>query len=383
MDDVIVSGAGPAGSLAARLCAQSGLDTVLLESSALPRPKCCAGGLLGRAMREMGCEIPARLVQSEMCGFTVNLSGTRYTYRFERTAGITVMREELDFHLTSLAVDSGANLYQSVEVLDIEQDGQGVRVTTSEGSFRSKNLIIAEGAKSRSATRIFGPRTASELATGSIIECEGAQDAGGLVHFHPWLKCRTGSASAACFPKRGGRITVSLFSRGVRRDDLLVLAAGILESNGLTSLGPIQERATFHPIPIKPRPRFRKGNVLLVGDAAGMASAFSGEGLTNAFKSAKLAASAVTASVNDGHSDSMAGYDAAMREIVSRLRRSSEMGPVIIDWLRGPSGERILRNLQTEKVLIEGCGDFVRGDIDLSGLTRIALPRLPRLLRRY
>ena len=380
---MIVSGAGPAGSLAARLCAQSGLDTVLLESSTMPRRKCCAGGLLGRAIKEMGCEIPAELVQSEMYGFTVNLGGNRYVYTFARTAGITVMREELDSHLASLAVDSGANLHQSVEVLNVEQESQGVRVTTSNGPILSKNLIIAEGAKSRSAARIFGHQTTSGVATGLAIECEGAQDAEGLVHFHPWLKCLTGSASAACFPKRGGLMTVSLFSRGVRRDELLQLADGIIESSGLTPLGSIQENAAFHPIPIEPRSRFSKGNVLLVGDAAGMASAFSGEGLTNAFKSARMAASAVTASVNDGLSDAVAGYDAEMQRIVSRMRHSAGLGMVLMDWLKGPSGERILRNLQAEGALVECCGDYIRGGMSLAELARVALPRLPRLLRRY
>ena len=49
MADVIVVGAGPAGSAAAKRCAEYGLDTLILEKRRLPRDKVCSGMIMGPA----------------------------------------------------------------------------------------------------------------------------------------------------------------------------------------------------------------------------------------------------------------------------------------------------------------------------------------------
>lgn len=51
MVDVAVIGAGPAGSVAAKLCAEQGLQTIVLDKSSFPRYKTCGGGLIGRGLR--------------------------------------------------------------------------------------------------------------------------------------------------------------------------------------------------------------------------------------------------------------------------------------------------------------------------------------------
>ena len=51
--DVIVVGAGPAGSAAAHYCAAAGLSVLLLEKSSFPRDKICGDGLTPRAVAEL------------------------------------------------------------------------------------------------------------------------------------------------------------------------------------------------------------------------------------------------------------------------------------------------------------------------------------------
>src|SRR4051812_189572 len=51
--DVIVVGAGPAGSSVATFLAQAGVDVLLLEKSAFPREKVCGDGLTPRAVRQL------------------------------------------------------------------------------------------------------------------------------------------------------------------------------------------------------------------------------------------------------------------------------------------------------------------------------------------
>ena len=55
--DVIVVGAGPAGTVLARELAKKGISVVLLEKDVLPRYKCCAGGLSGRAAKLLNLDI--------------------------------------------------------------------------------------------------------------------------------------------------------------------------------------------------------------------------------------------------------------------------------------------------------------------------------------
>src|SRR6476469_4833084 len=60
--DVIIVGAGPAGSSAATFLAQAGVDVLLLEKAAFPREKVCGDGLTPRAVRQlvrMGIDIDA------------------------------------------------------------------------------------------------------------------------------------------------------------------------------------------------------------------------------------------------------------------------------------------------------------------------------------
>jgi len=63
--DVIVIGAGPAGTTAARHCALKGLDTLLIEKKEFPRYKPCAGGVSQWAVSALGLGLPAELVENE------------------------------------------------------------------------------------------------------------------------------------------------------------------------------------------------------------------------------------------------------------------------------------------------------------------------------
>ena len=56
--DLVIAGAGPAGSLAAYTAARAGLEGLLLEREALPRPKPCGGLLSGKALAS--CPGPCR-----------------------------------------------------------------------------------------------------------------------------------------------------------------------------------------------------------------------------------------------------------------------------------------------------------------------------------
>ena len=70
--DVIIVGAGPAGTVLAQELAKKDISVVLLEKESLPRYKCCAGGLSVRAAKLLNLDI-SQVVENEINGATITL----------------------------------------------------------------------------------------------------------------------------------------------------------------------------------------------------------------------------------------------------------------------------------------------------------------------
>ncbi len=112
--DVIVVGAGPGGSTAARECAERGLSTLLLDKASFPRDKPCGGGVNIRAARLLPFDL-APVVEREIYGirFSLRLSGA-YTRRADAPLTYLTQRSRLDHYLVERAVAAGAKLTRPV-----------------------------------------------------------------------------------------------------------------------------------------------------------------------------------------------------------------------------------------------------------------------------
>ncbi|MBL8302273.1 MAG: FAD-dependent monooxygenase, partial [Ideonella sp.] len=110
--DVLVVGAGPAGSAAAARLAAAGLDVVLVDAHAFPRDKVCGDALLPdahRALERLGVldQVMARAHPVSHVAVIAPLGG-----RLEVPARIAVLpRRELDLLLVEAAVRAGARLF--------------------------------------------------------------------------------------------------------------------------------------------------------------------------------------------------------------------------------------------------------------------------------
>ncbi len=157
--EVLVVGAGPAGSAAAAWAARAGRDVVLLDAAVFPRDKTCGDGLTPRATKELehlglGEWLRAHTVNHglRMTGFGREAllswpAGSFPTY------GSAVPRTELDDTLRQTAVKSGARMVEGAKVVDITRDGDrvtGVTVATGAGSrtVTCATLIVADGVRS-------------------------------------------------------------------------------------------------------------------------------------------------------------------------------------------------------------------------------------------
>lgn len=110
MRDVIVVGAGPAGSAAANHLARSGLDVLVLEKTSFPREKVCGDGLTPRAVRELdalGVDLtgPGWFPNK---GIRLIGAGRRVELPWPDGPGLTRTRAGLDEVLARQAVRAGA-----------------------------------------------------------------------------------------------------------------------------------------------------------------------------------------------------------------------------------------------------------------------------------
>src|SRR3954447_19346378 len=130
--DVLVVGAGPAGSAAAAWAARAGLDVVLADAAVFPRDQTCGDGLTPRAIGEL-----QRLgLEDWLRAHTVN-RGLR-AHGFGQTLllpwpggslpdwGSAVARTELDDHLRTTAIKAGAVAVDGARAVDVRRDGAKV-----------------------------------------------------------------------------------------------------------------------------------------------------------------------------------------------------------------------------------------------------------------
>jgi menaquinone-9 beta-reductase len=157
--DVLVVGAGPAGSAAAAWAARGGAEVVLADAAVFPRDKTCGDGLTPRAVGEL-----QRLgLEDWLRAHTVN-QGLR-AHGFGQTLllpwpggslpdwGSAVARTELDDHLRTTAIKAGATAIDGARAVDVRRDGgrvTGVVFKTDDGPVEigCRHLVVADGVRS-------------------------------------------------------------------------------------------------------------------------------------------------------------------------------------------------------------------------------------------
>jgi geranylgeranyl reductase family protein len=157
--DVLVVGAGPAGSAAAAWAARSGAEVVIADAAVFPRDKTCGDGLTPRAVGEL-----QRLgLEDWLRAHTVN-QGLR-AHGFGQTLllpwpggtlpewGSAVARTELDDHLRTTAIKAGATAVDGARAVDVRRAGgrvEAVVFKTDDGPLEigCRTLVVADGVRS-------------------------------------------------------------------------------------------------------------------------------------------------------------------------------------------------------------------------------------------
>jgi geranylgeranyl reductase family protein len=319
--DVIVVGAGPAGSTTAYYLAQAGLDVLLLEKSRFPREKVCGDGLTPRAVKAlvaMGVPISEDDGWLRNKGLRVVGAGMRLELPWpELTSypGYGLVRTRMDFdqRLAQRAREAGAHLIEGITVTGPVRDdrtGRIVGVTArpdggEQQVYRGRLVIAADGNSSRLSVSM-GLRKRDDRPIGVAVRAYYTSPRHEDDYLESWLDLwdadRLLPGYGWIFGMGDGTSNIGLgllnTSTAFGNTDYHALLkrwlAGMPPEWGFTEenrVGPIRGAAL--PMAFNRTPSYTDG-LLLVGDAAGMVNPFNGEGIAYAMESGEIAARVVT-----------------------------------------------------------------------------------------
>jgi len=288
--DAIVVGAGPAGSLTAYRLASAGASVLLADRAGFPRDKPCGGGLTTRAVRLLPFAVDP-VVEDVVDRFEFRL---RYGSAFERASSgeplcLMTQRRRLDAYLAEQAGAAGADFRDGVKVTDLEANG-AVSAKVDGGRVHASVLIGADGANGITA-RTLG--LGGDYTYGVAFEGNVPYGPAPEHRYRGRLVLELGIVPGGygwVFPK-GDHVNVGIGGWETEGPRLRQLLKRVCEEHGLGD-APISE-LRGHRLPLrKPRSAIARGRVALVGDAAGLVDPLTGDGMYEAFYSAKLASEA-------------------------------------------------------------------------------------------
>lgn len=295
--DIVVVGAGPAGSMAARSLAEQGHQVLLVDRSTFPRSKVCgccmnqaALGLLDETERAFLEAQGVRLQHYQLA------SGGRMA-RVPLHGGIAISRDRLDSHLVQAAISGGAEFLDATQCSLDDANARSqlsVQRLSEHGAIRFKAAVMATGLAGVRSTHVDekpSRRSArSYIGAGAILE-----DSRSLFE--------TGVVSMACHPSgyvgivqlEDGRLDLAAAFdvEFVKKAGGLGKAAHLaITQSGLTPPPDVASGPWQGTVKLTHRRNQLFGdNYLVAGDAAGYVEPFTGEGIAWAMASGKAVAS--------------------------------------------------------------------------------------------
>ena len=366
--DVLVVGAGPAGSATALHLARSGARVLLVDKARFPRDKPCGGGLTGRALRHLPCDV-APVVERVVDRMVLR---ARYRTTVDRTSREPLIamtqRRRLDLHLAEQAAAAGADFRDGARVSGVELDDAGVTARIGEARVRASFLVGADGANGAVA-RAIG--LGDGIVRGVALE--------GNV---PWATLQSGDYETAAWVELG--VVPGGYGWVFPKGDHANLGVGGWMEEGprlRDHLDRLAHAHAIHPASLSDVRGHRlpmralgtpaaRGRALLVGDAAGLVDPLSGDGMYEAFVSARLAGEAIVAGRPESYEASLSAALDRHAAASWKAKRAADRYPRACVWaLRAPG-------------VFSAISGLLRGDLaHPSDASRIAQPPLRALAR--
>ncbi|MBV9089746.1 MAG: geranylgeranyl reductase family protein [Mycobacteriaceae bacterium] len=386
--DVVVVGAGPAGSAAAAWAARAGRDVLVVDAADFPRDKPCGDGLTPRAVAELQLLGLGRWLDAHIKHRGLRLTGFGGEVEVDwpgpsfPTHGSAVPRTELDERIRQVAVDAGASMLMGRRVVGVSHDPRG-RVTSlavrnggGATELRCGELIVADGARSplgRMLGRQWHRQTTYGVAVRGYLTSPRSDD--------PWLstnlelRTRHGHLLPGygwIFPLGNGEVNIGVgalatekrpadvalkklidFYADLRRADWefdgppRAVVSALLPMGGAVSgvAGP---------------------NWMLIGDAAACVNPMNGEGIDYGLETGRFAADLL------GTGDLSTAWPSLLQQQYARAfsiaRRLSAL--LTVPWFLPTGGPFAMRSAKLMDIVVRVMGNLITDD-DIDWVARL------------
>ena len=313
--DIIVIGAGPGGSIAAKEAADNGYSTCIIEKENLNkegRYKACGGAVAWELIEEINYpeEKISRVIESLELHHT---DGENFS---KKGKGAVIWRSIFDKFLTDWAIDCGAILKDNEILIDIKKINETYRIDTKKDSYNAKYVIAADGVVSPTLKILKWPFfknsniiltiTKEMKSTKSYINKILGDEA---VHLFFGIKDLIAVGYSWLFPKSetitvgwGNQIDLIKNSREeFKKFTSLPFVNQALKNSTLEIFKP-------HLIPVGLRPQIYKDKVFAVGDAGGIVDPISGKGIPYAMMSGEIAIESIKIGEKRDRIDKLGDY---------------------------------------------------------------------------
>jgi geranylgeranyl reductase family protein len=375
--DVVVVGAGPAGSSAAYTLARNGFKVALVERNTFPRDKLCGGLLTERTHSELVATFGSAwgpTIEITSNGVSLYLA-SRLLNSIENYRPICfTSRLNFDAYLVSLAQKAGVTLFENSIVSSVSQDPTIIQIRR-ERTLEADFIIGADGVNSQVAKSLMKPNL-TNLALG--LEIEVPLDSAPRTITNPAIYFGTVAWGYSwVFPKTSSQ-TVGIAGLIKHTKDMRPIFKRFLKDTYGTNES---FRFRGHHIPFGSNRKYPgKQNVLLAGDAAGLVEPVTGEGIAFAIRSGRLAAQAVIDAAEAGLPErAMDLYLESYRSISKLFRQARIMRYFIFPQLTQNLFVKVLPHTRTA---IRAYVDLLSGEIDYIDYTSNILRKAAKTIHR-
>lgn len=380
--DLIVVGAGPAGSTAARTASMLGLNVLMLEKEVFPRYKPCAGALSDKTISLLDFSVPKELVERTANGARFHFHGKTIESRKDYRLTALVTRSNFDHFLLKKAEEAGARL-RIEKVLGFTERDECAEVQTKSQNFESRLLVVASGCKNglknniqlkdsiQLKDNIPRKETRDRYGICMVTEIEAAEQE---------INNRLNDLMEVYFdvvPGGYGWIfphsdyySVGIGGPASRMDHPRRIMLDFLKANGFND----SYRLHGHTLPLGGLNRLiASKRIMLAGDAAGFVDAFTGEGIYYAIRSGLIAAKIATKKLSDPDIDVAHDYESrCRRDFGDELRYS-----LLFSRLMQNYPEIFFKIFIGQEEILDKCAETLTTKTTYKSFIRWLIPRLP------
>ncbi len=374
MHQVIIVGAGPGGAYLAYLLANNGLDVLVIEKEQLPRHKPCGGGLTPKVIKLLDFDLSPVIEDVIYSLVLTRRLNDPVKINTEKPIVFMTSRDKFDAYLLERARSAGARVLENTRIDRMQQNSACVTVASGDTEWQGSILAGADGAQGI-VGRTLGLNRNYKIA--KALEIHVPLPPNHMKSYRGAVKVDYGlvpSGYAWIFPKTDN-LSMGVGTINSRTKGLANHLTGLVQAEGITAeAAAVTKRGWTIPLNLS-MGDLHNGRVLLIGDAAGLANGFTGEGIYQALLSASMAAEVIIEQIKQP-SPALHKYSASIKEKLLKEHSSAFR----ITQLFYPAAGMIHRMISRQNDLALELLETIAGEISYAQMLNSFCKQLPGAL---